>query len=225
MWLGQDKSLQPLFSLSTREHTWPSPVFRETPHPWYVWDSHLKYFGRMTYIQKKSLHHFLKDPVSTVGLLRGLQEWPQQTTLGAAPVAIHTHLTLVPSYFTVGYRDGDIQGRIFLLPFCSRLFPSPMHQQPLICFLSLRENIIYMSSFRIWNLASFMQSWCVWDSFVLLGLYIILSVLFLSSVLLSGCTSFVFPFPSWGSVVWFTVWGQYEENCRIRRHQQPSFID
>lgn len=70
----------------------------------------------MTYIQKKSLHHFLKDPVSTVGLLRGLQEWPQQTTLGAAPVAIHTHLTLVPSYFTVGYRDSDIQGRIFLLP-------------------------------------------------------------------------------------------------------------
>lgn len=96
--------------MNTLDH----PIFRETSHPWYMLDSHLKHFRRVIYTQKKPLHHLLKDPVSKAGLLRGLQAWPQQTALGTAPVAIHTHLTHVPSYFTVGYREGDIQGRIFL---------------------------------------------------------------------------------------------------------------
>lgn len=46
--------------------THPSPVLSETPHPWYMFNSHLKYFRRVIYIQKKVLHLFQKDSISKV---------------------------------------------------------------------------------------------------------------------------------------------------------------
>lgn len=47
-----------LFSLSPHTHTHTSPVFSETSHPWYMFHSHLRYFRKVIYIQKTTLHLF-----------------------------------------------------------------------------------------------------------------------------------------------------------------------
>jgi hypothetical protein len=59
--LEQEKILQSPFSSPL------SSVFKEPPHPRYMFDSHLKCFRRVIYVQKKALHLFWKTLASKVG--------------------------------------------------------------------------------------------------------------------------------------------------------------
>lgn len=91
----------------------PSPVFSETPHPWYMFNSHLKYFRRVIYIQKNALHLFQKDPVSKVGppycssflevSRKCYSSYPGHNSRACFPRVPHLH-----SCFTMDCREGDL---------------------------------------------------------------------------------------------------------------------
>lgn len=86
----------------------PSPVLSEPLHPWYMFNSHVKRFRRVIYIQKKALHLFQKDLVSKAGPPYSSSFLQIHRKCYSSSSAWFIHVPHMRSGFTAGCKEGGV---------------------------------------------------------------------------------------------------------------------